>query len=50
MTIKVALETMLKIAEFRLEQAVNKNDAWGIAHYTNDVKLIKDELYDITKK
>lgn len=39
-----ALENVLKIAESKLQRAIDKNSQWDIEHYKNDVQFIKNEI------
>ena len=42
--LKEALENMLKIAECKLQYAIDKNKKWDIKHYKNNINFIKSEL------
>jgi hypothetical protein len=39
-----ALENVLKIAEAKLQRAIDKNNQWDIEQYKNDVQYIKNEI------
>ena len=39
-----ALENVLKIAESKLQRAIDKNSQWDIEQYKNDVQYIKNEI------
>ena len=39
-----ALENVLKIAESKLQRAIDKDSQWDIEHYKNDVQYIKHEI------
>jgi hypothetical protein len=39
-----ALENVLKIAESKLQRAIDKDNQWDIEHYKNDVQYIKNEI------
>jgi hypothetical protein len=39
-----ALENLLVIANEKLTYYENKNDAWNIDHYKNDIKIIENEI------
>lgn len=44
MTLNQALETMLKLAEGKLERAIEKNKTWDIEHYKKDIEKIKSQM------
>lgn len=39
-----ALENVLKIAESKLQRAIDKDSQWDIEHYKNDVQYIKNKI------
>jgi hypothetical protein len=47
--LKMALETVLKLAEAKLQYAIDRNKEWDIEHYQNDVDYIKSEI-NLVKK
>ncbi len=44
MNLKEALERMLVIANEKLSRAKDKGKEWDIAHYENDIAIIKEQL------
>ena len=38
------LENLLKVAESKLQRAIDKNSQWDIEQYKNDVQYIKNEI------
>lgn len=45
--LKSALENLLELAQGKLERAKEKNNQWDIEHYTNDVKIVENQLKDL---
>lgn len=47
--LKEALENLLKMAEDKLQYAVDKNKEWDIEHYKKNIEFIKSELSIVNK-
>jgi len=45
-----ALEKCLKLAEAKLQNAINKNRDWDMKHYKKDINFIKSELDIVNQK
>jgi len=48
--LKDTLETLLEMAEQKLQYAIDKNKEWDIEHYRENVEYIKSELEIVNKK
>lgn len=47
--LKEALENVLKMAEAKLQCAIDKNKEWDVEHYRKDIEFIKSELEIVNK-
>jgi hypothetical protein len=47
--LKEALENLLKMAEDKLQYAIDKNKEWDVEHYKKDIEFIKNELAIVNK-
>lgn len=47
--LKEALENLLKMAEDKLQYAIDKNKDWDVEHYKKDIEFIKSELSIVNK-
>lgn len=47
--LKEALENLLKMAEYKLQYAIDKNKEWDIEHYQKNIEYIKSELEIVNK-
>ena len=47
--LKEALENLLKMAEAKLQYAIDKGKKWDIKHYRKDIEFIKSELEIVNK-
>lgn len=47
--LKEALENLLKMAEDKLQYAIDKNKDWDVEHYKKDIEFIKSELAIVNK-